>query len=117
MNKVCLNGRLVKDPELKTTVNGKSLCAFRIAHDIRFGENKKTGFYNITAWGNHANVIAQYFKTGHEIFISGRLDYNTWKDQNGGNRSEVSVILEHFDFGSKPLKTETAKADAVAPPY
>ncbi len=109
MNKVCLSGRLVRDPELKTTVNGKSLCTFSIANEMRFGESKKTGFYRVTAWGNQANVIAQYCKIGQQIFLTGRLDQNSWKDANGANRSEVSIILETFDFGQKPKKNEQAK--------
>jgi single-strand DNA-binding protein len=104
MNKVFLSGRLVRDPEIKTTGSGKSLCTFSIANDIHFGDKKKTGFYRVTAWGNQANVIAQHCKTGYQIFITGRLDHNSWKDSNGGNRSDVSVILEHFDFGQKPLR-------------
>lgn len=110
MNKVFLSGRLVRDPELKTTGNGKSLCTFSIANDIRYGENKKTGFFRVKAWGNQANVIASYCKTGHQLFITGRLDHNTWKDDKGGNRSEVSVILEHFDFGQKPRQEHVNSA-------
>ncbi len=109
MNTVCLGGRLVRDPELKTTVNGKSLCTFTIANEVRFGDKKKTCFFRVTSWGNQANVIAQYFKMGQQIFLKGRLDQNTWKDAAGANRSEVSIILETFDFGQKPQKSDEAK--------
>ncbi len=106
MNRVSLGGRLVRDPELKTTVNGKSLCTFTLANEVRSGENKKTNYFRVTAWGNQANVIAQYCKKGQQLFLIGRLDQNNWKDANGVSRSEVNVILESFDFGQKPMKND-----------
>jgi len=102
MNKVFISGRLVRDPESKITSSGKTLCTFSIANDLHYRDNKKTGFYNIKVWGNMANIITEYYTKGQEIFITGRLDHNKWKDQEGKNRNDVSIILENFDFGSKP---------------
>ena len=70
MNKVFISGRLVRDPESRVTTNGKSLCTFSIANNMRYGNNKKTGFYNVTAWGNSADVIARHYEKGHQIFIT-----------------------------------------------
>jgi single-strand DNA-binding protein len=117
MNKVFLSGRLVRDPEVKTTVNGKSLCTFRIATDLNFGENKKTGFYRVSAWGNQGDTISKFCKTGHELFMTARLDYNTWKDKEGKNRSEVSLVLEHFDFGRKPGANREKSLQAEGTPF
>ena len=107
MNKVFLSGRLVRDPETKVTTNGKTLCTFSIANNIHYGSSKKTGFYNVTAWGNSANTIAQHCIKGQQIFITGRLDHNRWEDQKGNMRSDVNIVLEHFDFGQKPGYAET----------
>ncbi len=117
MNKVCLSGRLVRDPEVKTTVNGKSLCTFSIASDLSYGENKKTGFYRVSAWGNQGDVISKFCKMGHELYITGRLDYNTWKDREGKNRSEVSLVLENFDFGRRPASKMQNALQAEGTPF
>ena len=111
MNKVFISGRLVRDPESKVTPNGKSLCTFSIANNINFGGNKKTGYYNVTAWGNSANIITEYCSKGHQIFITGRLDHNRWQDQKGNTRSDVNIILEHFDFGQKPAGQNSRRID------
>ena len=103
MNKVFISGRLVRDPESRVTTNGKSLCTFSIANNMRYGNNKKTGFYSVTAWGNSANIITKHCAKGHQIFITGRLDHNRWEDQKGNMRSDVNIVLEHFDFGQKPI--------------
>ncbi len=117
MNKVFLSGRLVRDPEVKTTVNGKSLCTFSIASDLGYGENKKTGFYRVSAWGNQGDTISKFCKTGHELFITAKLDYYTWKDDQGKNRSEVRLVLENFDFGRKPGANREQALHAEGTPF
>ncbi len=101
MNKICINGRLIKEPELKPLENDNSLCTFFIANDVYFGTNRKTGFYRCTAWGNLGKIIAEHAKTGTELFISGRLDQYTYENENGNTIYDVSIVVEHFDFGAK----------------
>ena len=72
MNKVHINGRLIKDPALKELENNNAVCTFFIANDVHFGANKKTGFYKVTAWGHQARIIAEHAATGAELFITGR---------------------------------------------
>ena len=63
-NKVIMMGRLVTDPELRTTPQGVNVCSFRIAVDRRFqqkGEEKKSDFFNVVAWRNEAEFISRYF--------------------------------------------------------
>ena len=102
MNKICINGRLTKDPELKTTENNVSLCTFFIANNVNFGENRKTGFYKCVAFGNPGKNIAEYAKKGSELFITGRLDQYRYEDNNGKTRYDVSIVVDNFNFGAKP---------------
>jgi single-strand DNA-binding protein len=101
MNKVCINGRLIKDPELKPLENNNVVCTIFIANDVHFGTNKKTGFYKCTAWGNIGKIISENAKTGTELFITGRLDYHKYEDKNGNTVNDVSIVVEQFDFGAK----------------
>ena len=105
MNKICINGRLTKDPELKPLENDNSLCSFFIANDVHFGNNKKTGFYRCTAFGNIAKIIADHAKKGTELFISGRLDQRRYEDKDGKSVNDVSIIIDQFDFGAKPASS------------
>ena len=101
MNRVCINGRLIKEPELKSLDNNNAVCTFFIANDVHFGTNKKTGFYKCTAWGNIGKIISENAKTGTELFITGRLEYHKYEDKNGNTVNEVSIVVEQFDFGAK----------------
>jgi len=106
MNRVCINGRITKETKLKELENNNSVCTFFIANDVHYGDKKKTGFYKVTAWGNQARIIAEHAKVGSELFISGRLDYNTW-DDHGKTMYDVGILLEQFDFGHKPSAQQT----------
>ncbi|MCU0822223.1 MAG: single-stranded DNA-binding protein [Spirochaetes bacterium] len=102
MNKLCINGRLIKDPELKQLENNNSLCTFFIANDVYSGGNKKTGFYKCTAFGKLAQSIAEYARTGRELFITGRLDQYSYQDQAGKKNSITGILVDQFDFGAFP---------------
>ncbi len=101
MNKVCINGRLIKEPEGKELENKNYLCTFFIANDVWFGQNKKTGFYKCTAWSQLGKIIAEHAKAGTEIFITGRLEQHRYDDDKGNTIYDVSIIVEQFDFGGK----------------
>lgn len=101
MNKVCINGRIIKQTSVKELENNNALCTFFIANDVHYGSNKKTGFYKITAWGNQARLIASHGIVGTELFITGRLEQHTYEDENGKTVYDTGIVLEHFDFGHK----------------
>lgn len=100
MNKVTLVGRLAKDPELRTTNTGKSVCSFTVAVNRRFQQEGQPSadFFNVTAWGKQGEVINQYMAKGRQIALSGRLQNRTYDAKDGTKRYVVDVILEEFDF-------------------
>ena len=72
LNVVALMGRLVYEPELKTTQNGTNVCSFRIAVDRSFarqGEERKADFIDVTAWRQTAEFVSKYFHKGSMIAI------------------------------------------------
>ena len=108
-NKVTLAGNLTRDPELRFTPSGKSICKFGLAINRRWksetGEAKEeTTFLDVDCFGKTAETIEQYFKKGRSIFIEGRLKLDTWDDKaTGQKRSKLGVIAESFVFpDSKP---------------
>lgn len=101
-NKVILMGNLTRDPELKTTPSGRSVCGFSIAVNRTWrnseGEQQEdVSYFDCTAWGKAGEIINQYMQKGRAILISGRLNQRTW-EQDGNKRSKVDVVVEDFNF-------------------
>ncbi|MEG1432009.1 MULTISPECIES: single-stranded DNA-binding protein [Eubacterium] len=100
MNKVMLVGRLARDPELRTTGTGKSVCSFSVAVDRRFKQEGQptADFFTVTAWGRQAEIINQYLGKGRQIALSGRLQSRSYDAKDGTKRYVTEVVLEEFDF-------------------
>lgn len=111
MNKVQLVGRLAKDPELRTTGTGKSVCSFSVAVDRRYKQDGQptADFFSITAWGRQAEVIEQYLAKGQQIAIAGRLQSRSYDAKDGTKRYVTEIVLEEFDFISSGKGTDAAQ--------
>ena len=105
LNVVAIMGRLVADPELRTTQSGTDVCSFRIACDrnfVRQGEQRQADFIDIVAWRNQASFVSKYFQKGSLIAIEGSLQTRQYQDKNGNNRTAVEVVANNINFaGSK----------------
>ena len=100
-NKIILMGRLVADPELKTTPQGVTVCTFRIAVDRRFqkqGEEKKSDFFNIVAWRQTGEFVQKYFGKGRMILVEGEMTTRPYTDKNGNQATWYEVIADHVSF-------------------
>ncbi len=106
MNKVCISGRLTREPDYKEYPEQIHLTTIFIANNIYFGEKEKTGFFKVKAWGNQAKIIAEHCKTGTLLFITGRLEQSRYEDENGKTIYDVSINMEHFDFAGRPAGSE-----------
>lgn len=102
-NKVILMGNLTRDPEMRVTASGLSICKFGIAVSRKFktadGEMKEeTTFVDIDSFGRQAETISKYMAKGRPIHLEGRLKLDQWETQQGEKRSKLGVILESFQF-------------------
>lgn len=113
LNKVILIGRLTKDPELKYTQGGTSVCSFSIANNrtyVTAGEKKEqVSFFNCVAWAKTGEVIAEYCKKGKRIGIEGRLQQRSWDDQEGKKRQTVEIVVDNFQFLDPPRDAGSAE--------
>ena len=101
LNRVILMGRLVSDPELKTTPNGVSVTNFRIAVDrsyVRSGEERKADFIDIVCWRQTAEFVCRYFGKGAMIAVEGQLQTRTYQAKDGTNRYVVEVVADNVSF-------------------
>jgi single-strand DNA-binding protein len=101
LNVVALMGRLVADPELKTTQSGNSVCTFRVAVDRSYipqGEERQADFITVTAWRKTAEFVSKYFQKGSMISVQGRLETRQYQDKNGNNRTATEVLAAEVGF-------------------
>lgn len=113
LNIVAIMGRLVADPELRTTPAGVNVCRFRIACDRNFtrqGEQRQADFVDIVAWRAQADFVCKYFSKGSLIAINGRIQTRNYQDKNGNNRTAYAVVAENINFGGSK-GTSSAKVD------
>ena len=107
MNRVELMGNLTRDPEIRTTPNGKSICKLGVAVNRKFktasGELKEVvGFFDVEAWGNLGEQCEKYLRKGRPVFVEGRLQHDRWKTAQGESRSKIRITAERVHFlGSK----------------
>ena len=103
LNKVLLIGRLTRDPETRTTPGGATVTTLGLAVNRTYtrrdsGEKvEETCFVDVEAWGRTGETIARYMKRGRQIFIEGRLKFDSW-ERDGQRRSKLSVVCETFQF-------------------
>ncbi len=101
LNRVILMGRLVSDPELKTTASGISVTSFRIAVDrnyVKQGEERKADFIDIVCWRQQAEFVCRYFGKGAMIAVDGQLQSRTYQAKDGTNRYVTEVVAENVSF-------------------
>ena len=101
LNVVAIMGRLVADPELRTTQSGTNVCSFRIACDRNFarqGEQRQADFIDIVAWRQQAEFVSKYFQKGSMIAIEGSLQTRQYQDKNGNNRTATEVLASQVSF-------------------
>lgn len=116
INKVIIVGRMTRAPELKALPNGNQVCSFSIATGYKYKDKdgkevEQTEFHNITAFGKVAEVIAQYVVKGQELFVEGRLKTDQW-EKEGQKHYSTKIILEKFQFGSKPKNYQENTAES-----
>lgn len=100
-NRVILMGRLTRDPELRTTQSGITMCRFSIAVDRSFarqGEERQTDFFDITCWRQQAEFVCKYFTKGRMIHVEGTLQNNNYTDNNGVKHYSMAIMADRIDF-------------------
>jgi single-strand DNA-binding protein len=104
VNRVILIGNLTRDPQLKYLPSQTPVVEFGLATNRKFkaqnGENREeVCFVDCSAFGRTAEVINQYCQKGKQLYVEGRLKFDSWEDkQGGGKRSKLTVVVENFQF-------------------
>ncbi len=108
LNRTMLIGNVTRDPELRTTPTGQTVCSFGLAtnrmwKDRQTGERKQSvEFHNIVAWSGLAQTIGQFVKKGSRLYIDGRLQTRTWDDPAGQKRNRTEITAENMILLDRP---------------
>ena len=105
-NQVILMGNLTRDPELRNTPSGQSVCNFGLALNRSYknadGEwVEATDFVDVVAWGPLGERVAQYLSKGRPALVNGRLQSRSW-EQDGQKRSKLEVVAFDVTFLGGP---------------
>ena len=101
LNKIFLQGRLTRDPELRRTGSGTAVTSFSLACDRDFKSqsgDKETDFIEVVAWKNTAEFVSKYFSKGRMAVVDGRLQIRDWTDKAGNKRTTAEVVADNVYF-------------------
>jgi len=123
-NKVILIGNLTRDPEMRYTPQGTSVCNFGLAVNRRYKQGdeakEEVTFINIVVFGKQADTCGQYLNKGSSVLIEGRLQERRWETEDGQKRSKHEVVAQSVRFLGKKQGPSTgfdaAGGEETAPP-
>jgi single-strand DNA-binding protein len=104
INVCCITGNLTKDPELRSTPSGTSVCKLRVAVNSRRKDGAsgewvdKPNYFDVTVWGAQGENCANYLSKGRPVAVEGRLDWREWEAQDGSKRQAVEIIANSVQF-------------------
>ncbi len=113
LNRVCLMGRLTRDPELRQTQNGVSVTTFTLAVDRNYQadkSNRQADFINIVAWRHTAEFAEKYFTKGQLVAVEGSIQTRSYQDKDGNSRTAFEVVADQVYFAEKK-NTNAAQPD------
>lgn len=117
LNKLTIQGRLTRDPELKYTTNQNAFIAFPLAveRDAKGADGTRaTDFIYCTAWRSTAEFISKYFHKGDMAIVSGRLQSRKYTDKSGADRVVWEVLVENIYFGGNKKTSSASGGTAPA---
>jgi single-strand DNA-binding protein len=124
-NQVILMGNLTRDPELRQTPNGQSVCSFSLALNRSYKGSdgnwtEATDYVDVVAWGPLGERVSQYVTKGRPVLVNGRLQSRQW-EQEGQKRNKVEVVANDVTFlggrgegGDAPASSNSSSSSAPA---
>jgi single-strand DNA-binding protein len=119
VNKVILVGNLGRDPEMRNTPSGQSVCTFSVATTERFTDRvgqqrEQTEWHNVVVWGKQADACGQYLKKGRQVYIEGKITTREYEARDGsGKRYRTEITAQRLQFLGGRAAAETHN-DATA---
>ena len=117
MNRIILLGRLVKDPDVKVTTSGKTVCTFTLAVDRPFSGKdgkREADFINIQTWNKTAEIVGNNLSKGQRLLVEGRLQIRSYDGKDGNKHYVTEVIADRVEFIERKEKSaQKAESEAM----
>ena len=98
MNKVILNGNLVRDMEVRQTKGGTDVGEFTIANNVGYGDNQKTTFVKCTIFGTRVEALEQYLVKGAGVLLDGSLEINNYEADDKTWKTYVNIVVDGLEI-------------------
>ena len=110
-NKVYLLGNLTRNPDLRGTPGGSSVCELGLAVNRHYSTNGQEKdevlFVDVNVWGKLAEVCHRNLSKGSQIMVEGRLTMDQWQDRNSGEtRRKIIITAESIQFLAGPNRNQ-----------
>jgi single-strand DNA-binding protein len=122
INRVVITGNLTRDPELRSTPGGTSICSLRVAVNSRRKDAEtgqwvdKPNYFDVTVFGAQGDNCAQYLSKGRPVAVEGRLNWREWEAQDGSKRQAVDIIADAVQFlGSRDAPQSNGVVESDVP--
>ena len=119
MNKLTIIGNLVRDPESRTTQDGKTVCSFTVAVNRRrkIPNQPEADFFRISAWSGLGETCQKYLAKGRKVCVVGSVSVRTYQANDGTTKANLEVFAEDVEFlssGNQGGSGEQAQATQTA---
>ncbi|PSO43217.1 single-stranded DNA-binding protein [Candidatus Saccharibacteria bacterium QS_5_54_17] len=116
-NQAIVVGNLARDPELRTTQNGRSVTSFAVAtnrvwQDQNGETQEQADFHNVVAWAKLAELADQYLSKGRRVMVVGRLQTRSWEDQDGKKNYRTEIVANELNFMDGPGGSSSGSDEA-----
>jgi single-strand DNA-binding protein len=122
INRVIITGNLTRDPELRSTPGGTTVCSLRVAVNSRRKDGQtgqwvdKPNYFDVTVFGSQGENCGQYLAKGRPVAVEGRLNWREWEAQDGGKRQAVDIIADAVQFlGSRDAPQSNGVVESDVP--
>jgi len=117
---ISILGNTGREVELRYTPQGTPVASFSIAsntvRNTAQGQQKKTDWFNVSAFGRQAETLAKYLTKGSQILVRGKLTFNPWLSRDGEARVSADVVMQDFEFaGGNAAKVTNEAAEELIP--
>ncbi len=130
LNRATILGNCTRDPEMRQTASGQSVCSFGVATnrtwtDAAGQKQEAADFHNVVVWAKLAEICSQYLSKGKKVYVEGRLQTRQWDGQDGTKRTTTEIVAENViildragtPMGGTPTSTPNPfRAAVTAPP-
>ncbi|MCC7357531.1 single-stranded DNA-binding protein [Candidatus Uhrbacteria bacterium] len=124
LNRAQIIGNLTRDPEMRTTTTGQTVCNFSVATSTQWNnpqgqKQERTEYHPVVTWGRLAEICSQYLAKGRKVYVDGRLQTREWEAQDGSKKqrteivAENVIILDRQGSGSGPNYVPTSTASSI----